>query len=152
MDTVDIGKTYEYEGDGYDLIITPTDSTFFENSTHIKFSQCEETLRKAYNISSSSILTLFQIEIKNENEQSLVNNVEYQVYNSNKTLLDLSLCNDNNIQVFYSLKDNSIDINSFSSFKNSGIDILNINDSFFNDICQPYSDPDSNDDVVLEEE
>ena len=151
MDSVDIGKTYEYKGDGYDLIITPTDSTFFENSTHINFSECEETLRKVYNLPSSSILTLFQIEIKNENEKSLVNNVEYQIYNENKTLLDLSLCNDNNIQVFYSLKENSIDISSFSSFKDSGIDILNINDSFFNDICQPYSDPDSNDDVVLED-
>ena len=156
MDSVDIGKTYEYKGDGYDLLITPTSSTFFENSTHINFthinfSECEETLRKVYNLPSSSILTLFQIEIKNENEKSLVNNVEYQIYNENKTLLDLSLCNDNNIQVFYSLKENSIDISSFSSFKDSGIDILNINDSFFNDICQPYSDPNSNDDVVLED-
>ena len=40
-------------------------------------------------------------------------------------------------------------MNLVSDFKNSGIDILNINNSFFKDICHPYSD--SNNDVVLED-
>ena len=64
-------------------------------------------------------------------------------------MLDLSVCNDVEIQIYYSLKDNSLDIDFISSFKDSGVDIFNINDSFFNDICHPYSD--SNDDLVLED-
>ena len=36
-----------------------------------------------------------------------------------------------------------------SDFKNLGIDILNINNSFFKDICHPYSESDNN--VVLED-
>ena len=92
----------------------------------MNFTNCENTLRKAYNIFSNRILTFFQLEIDIKNEQSLVNKVEYQVYDDNKKLLDLSLCNDTNIQIFHAIKDNSlIDINSISSFKDSGIDIFN---------------------------
>ena len=87
------------------------------------------------------------MEIDNKNDQSLVNQVEYQVYDDKKNLLDLSLCKD--IKIFYALKDNSLNISTISSFKESGIDIFNINDSFFNDICQPYSD--SNNDIILED-
>ena len=63
---------------------------------------------------------------------SLVNNVQYQAYDDNKTILDLSLCNNTNIQIFYLMKNNSLDLDSIYSFQNSGIDIFNINDSFFN--------------------
>ena len=36
-----------------------------------------------------------------------------------------------------------------SDFNNTGIDIFNINNSFFKDICHPYSD--SNNDVILKD-
>ena len=36
-----------------------------------------------------------------------------------------------------------------SSLQNSGIDVFNINDSFFWDVCQPFSD--SENDVILED-
>ena len=89
------------------------------------------------------------MEIDKKDEKSLINTIEYQVYD-NKTVLDLSLCNNSKIQVFHSIKDSSlININSISSFKDSGIDIFNIKDSFFNDICQPYSD--SKNDIILED-
>jgi hypothetical protein len=64
--------------------------------------------------------------------------------------LDLSLCKDINIQIFHSIKNNSnIDFDSANKFKESGVDIFNLNDSFFNDICEPYSDSDN--DVILED-
>ena len=89
------------------------------------------------------------MEINNNNDNSLVNKVEYQVYDDNKTLLDLSICKDIDIEISYAMKDNSLDMNSISEFKDRGIDIFNIDDSFFNDICHPYSD--SNNDIVLED-
>ena len=64
-------------------------------------------------------------------------------------LLNLSLCKDIEIEITYAMKDNSLDMNSISKFNNTGIDVFNINDSFFNDICHPYSD--SNNDIVLED-
>ena len=150
INSIDIGKCYEYIGEDYNVIIKPTNASYLESSTHVNFTKCENILRKVLNISSSRIITFCQIEIDNKNDKSLVNKVEYQVYDDKKNILDLSLCNDSNIQIFHAIKDNSlIDINSISSFKDIGVDILNINDSFFNDICQPYSD--SNNDVTLED-
>ena len=132
MKSIEIGKKYEFSGDGFIIEIKPINSSSLENLTHINFIQCENILRKENNISSEEILTFLKMEIYNNKKASLVNQVEYQVYN-NKTLLDLSVCKDAEIQIYYSLKDN----------------LLDINDSFFNDICHPYSD--SNNDLVLED-
>jgi hypothetical protein len=97
----------------------------------------------------SSIMTFFQVELKNDDSNSLINQVEYQAYYNN-TFLNLSLCNNTNIKVYYSIKDNSlIDFSSVASFQDEGIDIFNINDSFFNDICHPYSN--GEDDLILKD-
>ena len=95
-------------------------------------------------------MTFLQIEIENEDSKSLINKVEYQAYDGNKKLLDLSLCNEADIEIFYAIKDNSIaDFDSALKFQENGIDIFNLNDSFFNDICEPYSE--SGDDMILED-
>ena len=147
----DIEKTYKIKGEDFTLLIYPiTNSSLLNSTTHVDFSQCEDILRNSKNLSSSDILTILQLEINNTNDKSLINKVEYQVYYNGNSSLDLSLCNDKNIKMFYAIKDNNlIDINSVASFQKSGIDIFNINDSFFNDICQPYSY--SNNDLVLED-
>ena len=52
------------------------------------------------------------------------------------------------IQVFYKMSNNSLINISFANFyKDLGIDVFNIKDSFFNDICHSYSD--SNNDLIL---
>ena len=147
IQSIKIGENYTIIGNDFKLIIKPTNSTYNENNTHIDFKQCEDIIRENSNISNSRILTLVQLEIENRNEKSLVNQVEYQVYDDNKTILNLSLCNNTDIQIFYLFKDDSYNFPSNSYFKSSNINIFNINDSFFNDICQPYSDNDN--DVVL---
>ena len=149
INKIEIGKKYEFKGDDFLLIIKPTNSSYLENTTHVNFTQCENLLREVLNISSSRILTFLQMEINNNNEKSLVNKVEYQVYDDNKTLLDLSICNDTNIKIFYTVKDEQLNLLSYSSYKDLGIDIFNINDSFFNDICHPFSD--SKNDIVLKD-
>ena len=149
IDSIEIGKNYEITGEDFIMTIKPTNISI-DNSTYVEFISCENILREHYNISESRILTFLQLEIDNKNDKSLVNQVGYQVYDDNKTLLDLSLCNDTNIQIFYMIKPNSsLDMSLVSSFKDLDIDILNINDSFFNDICQPYSN--SNNDIILKD-
>ena len=64
----------------------------FKKLRYINFSNCENILRKTNNLNSSNILTVFQIEIDNIHEQSLINNVEYAIYNENKKKLNLSAC------------------------------------------------------------
>ena len=147
---VEVGKIYKKIGDDYNILIYPTNSTFLSSISHVNFSECETLLRNHYEIPDSTIITILQLELENENSQSLINQVEYEAYIENKTHLDLSLCNNTNIHVIYAIKNKSlIDFSKAISFKNSGIDIFNINDSFFNDICQPYSESDN--DMILED-
>ena len=150
INAIEIGETYEEKEDGFTLVIKPTNASYLEDSTHVNFIECENILRRTYNIPSSSIITFLQLEIKSDNDLSLSNKVEYQVYDDQRNLLDLSICNNSNIQIFFAIKKNIVDINQISEFKELGVDIFNLNDSFFNDICHPYSDKNNND-IVLED-
>ena len=144
------GKTYQLSGSDFNLIIKPTNVTLSPYSTRLDFSECESVLRNHYNISNSSYITLLQLELDNNNSKSLVNQLEYMAYDDNNKELDLDLCNEVSIQVYYAIKDNSsIDISTISSFKDIGIDVFNINDIFFTDICTPYSEEEN--DLILED-
>ena len=95
-------------------------------------------------------MTFLQIELKNDNSKSLINQVEYQALDGNKTILNLSLCKDVNIDVYYSIKDNTnADFSKAKQLNEKGFDIFNLNDSFYNDICVPYSESDN--DIILED-
>ena len=149
MNSIEIGKYYEMDGEDFTIIIKPT-NTSISSKTHVDFSSCEKILREVNHIDDSRIITFFQLELNDKNSQSLVNQVGYQAYDNNKKILDLSVCNDTNIQIFYLIKsDSSFDISFVSSFKEDNIDILNIKDDFFNNICTSYSD--SGYDVILDD-
>ena len=120
--------------------------------THVNFEECEKRLRQSNQIDESSIITFLQIELENDNSNSLINQVEYQAFVDKNKPLDLSLCKDITIEVIYSIKNNTLkNLDSAKDFKKSGIDVFNLNDSFFNDICEPYTDSDNNNDVILED-
>ena len=149
MNLIEIGENYKINGLYFITIIKEKNSNYFNYLTHINFEKCEDILRKTYNIPASEILTILQMEIDNINEQSLINQVEYKIYDENRNPLNLSLCNDTDIQLFYLLKDDLYNLSDYNYFKNRNIDIFNINDLFFNDICQSYSD--TKNDIVLED-
>ncbi len=80
----------------------------------------------------------------NENEGILVDQVEYQVFDENNEEMDLSICDNVDIPIEYKIKNTSLlKLNEASNFKDMGIDVFDLNDKFFNDICYPYSDNDS---------
>ena len=146
----EIGQTYEIEGEDFTLLIYPTNSTDLSEKTHVNFEECESILRKNYRLLNSSIITFFQIELDNPNSQSLINQIEYKVYDDQKKELNLSICNNSNIKIYYKMKNNTVlDYSKINSFKDSGVDIFDINDDFFNDICKSYSD--SGNDLILED-
>ena len=150
INSIEIGNYYEIEGSDFTLTIKPTNASYSPNSTHINFKECEDALRKFSNIPSSQLLTVFQMELDNNDDQSLVNQVEYQIYDENKKLLDLSICDDIDIQVVYACKEDKLnEIESANHFKDIGVDIFNINDDFFKDICHAYSE--SNNDITLKD-
>ena len=112
------GETYEYQNDNFSILIYPSGSKLLANKTHLDFEECGSILRTHYNLSNKSELTFFQMEISNNNKHSLINQVEYQVYDEQKNQLELSICNDSNIKIFYGIKKNSnLDISMVNSFK-----------------------------------
>ena len=150
MEGKEIGKNYEIIGDTFSVIIKPTNSPRLPNKTHVEFDECEEILRGKYNLTNSSIITFFQIEINNEYNNALYKQIKYKTYDEELKELDLSICKDVETQIHYAIKDNSnLDISKVSNYQNMGIDILNINDDFFTNLCHAFSS--SNNDMILED-
>ena len=84
------------------------------------------------------------------NEKALTNQVEYAIYNEQKEKLNLNYCKDIQIKVSYDIKNESlINKSMISYYSGLGIDIFNKQDSFFNDLCYPFSI--SNSDVILKD-
>ena len=149
MKDYDIGKIYEIFGYDYNIKISPINSNLYRNiSTYIDFSNCESILRKKNGL-SSSILTVYQLEIDNTNEQSLINDVEYAVFDENKKQLDISVCKDEIIEINYQLNTSMINMSKVHYYAELGIDIFNIEHEFFNDICYSYSEKGS--DMILKD-
>ena len=145
-----IGTNYEIIGKDFNVIIKPTNSSFFDNKTKVDFDKCEQILREKYNISNSSILSFFQMEMNEDDNKALYNQIKYLTFNEQKKILDLSLCDKINTNIYYALKNNTnLNITSVSDFKQLGIDILNIKDEFFNNLCYSYSE--SKGDMILED-
>ena len=153
MENYETGKIYEIFGDDYNVKISPINNNNYKNiSTYIDFLYCENKLRDYYNISKNDILTVLQIEINKNNENSLINQVEYAIFDINKKRLNLSICSNEPIKIYYSIKNSSaLNISFISQFAENDIDIFNINDNFFNDICYPYTDTDSDSDLILKD-
>ena len=149
LEDVEIGETYEIKGDDYSVKISPTNATYLSSVSHVNFTKCVDLLRNTYGLSPSRYITFLQLEINNTNSETLINKIEYQAYDHNKIPLNLSICENENIKVIHSIKSSSLfDTVSASLFKDLGIDIFNIKDSFFNDICHSYSG-DSDNDMTL---
>ena len=150
IERIDKNKSYNIIGNDFVAQIIPIDSSDQNNidknneiftSSYTNFTECEKILRNAYDIQSPRKLTFVQIELNNTNNNILVKQVEYQVYDDNNNLLNLSLCEKENITIKYSFKNEMKDeVDLIIFFKKNGIDILDLNDNFFNDVCLPYSD------------
>ena len=72
--------------------------------------------------------------------------IEYEVYSPlNKTKLDLSLCENTQIDIYVPLNLDNNTNDLFASMIKNSIDILNKNDSFYNDICTSFTSDDGTD-------
>ena len=68
------------------------------------------------------------------------NQIEYIAFDSNGNIIDLSLCSSiSNINTTYPIKDkDSLYLETSKQYKEDNIDIFNIEDPFFNDVCFTY--------------
>ena len=150
MKNYDDDKIYEIFGDNYKVKISPlNERTYKDISTFIDMKNCENILRQNDEFSSSNF-SLFQIEIFNLDESSLINGVEYSLFNEKNEKIDLSVCKDETIKIHYQIKNESfINTTKINYYAEQGIDVFDNQAKFFNDICYPYSEGDS--DMILKD-
>ena len=150
IEEIEIGKIYEIKGNDYNISIIPLKEANKIQSTFIELSICEEILKRQYNLPSKEILTILQVGIDKKNDKALTNQVEYEIFNEKKEKLDLSYCKNVPIKVNYEIKDKSlINQSMVAYYSDLGIDIFDSKDSFFNDICYPFTNSIS--DIILKD-
>ena len=106
--------------------------------SNIDLGECENLLKDNNNMSRDDSLIIFKVDIKSKDLSSTY--VTYEVFHP-ITLkpLNLSICNNVEISINVPIKlDNNFEslVNSLSE---SGYNIFNENDSFYNDICSTYT-------------
>ena len=147
MENRNPSSTYVLGGDDFEMIIKPINQYVEDSSVNIYFSECEAILKEE---NPSKNYTILQINMKNNNKNCIVDQVEYKVYDETNQPVDLSVCENVDIKIEYKIVDpSSLNLEQISNFKNLGIDIFNLKENFFNDICFPYSDSGSNSDMIL---
>ena len=136
--------------DKYILEVYYSNKPFNSDSTisSINFSQCETILKENGIISEYESLIITKLDILQTN--TITREVQYQIYTDNGKKIDLEYCKDINIEIIYPIDDPySINYEKVKEMSKEGIDIYNINDPFFNDICFPYSI--NGKDIILED-
>ena len=134
----DSGKTIF--GDGFNIQIYESDNPINEiiDSSVLNINQCEEILRKKYNIKDDEKLIIVKIDTYEQKTKENYN-VNFHFYYNGEKLNNL-YCN--NVNYYVNIpKNNKINFSNASNIYNKyGIDIYNINDDYFNDICKNIND------------
>ena len=114
------------ENNEYAITSTENLKDVKKNSTSINFGECEEFLKSIYNISDNDSLIILKIDKSKENDKSSIKQVEYEAFHpKSKTSLDLTLCKDLKINIFYNLP--PINIEDLYKYNQSS--------DYYNDIC-----------------
>ena len=108
------------------------------NVSSVDLGECEKRLKDKEGLSEDSNLTIFKIDIKNEDFSSTY--VQYEIYNNNTLKkLDLDICNDLLITIKApAVLDNNIE-SLYNELNELGYNLFKSNDSFYNDICSTYT-------------
>ena len=115
----------------------------------IDLGECENTLRTHYHINPNESLIILKFEkITNTTSERTL---QFEVYEPiNKTKLDLSLCENTQINIYTPVVLSDELLNIYNELKEKGYDLFDIENSFYKDICVPFTSPEGTD-VTLED-
>ena len=117
------------------------------NISIIDLGLCETLLKKENHINENDSLIFIKSEIKSNKASE--KNVKFDVYNPyNKEKLNLSLCEEIPVNIYFPMELSKGTKQIFEQMKNSGYDMFNINDPFYQDICTPF-DSSNGTDILL---
>ena len=135
-------------GEGFNIQIYESDNIINElnDTSFLNISQCEKILRKKYKIKDNEKLIITKIDTYEQKTKENYN-VKFYFYYNGKRLNNL-YCNNINYDINIPLNNNINLTNASLIYNNYGIDIYNINDDYFNNICKNIND---GKDILLKE-
>jgi len=148
LDNIDISKNTSLiikgENAFYQIISSVMEQNISQDISVIDFLECEEILKYEYGI---DYILILKIDIYSSNSTNIILKYEaYDPYTLKK--LNLSLCDDVKINVYLPYILSGVDLNLYTQMNQFGHDLCNPNDSFYHDICIPFTS-DNNTDVLL---
>ena len=103
----------------------------------IDLGKCGEIIKEKNGLNKNDSLILLQTEKLTNNIQE--KNIQYEIYHPfTKELLDLSICNKYDIDIYVPLTLSEDENKLFINLKEYGYDLFDIKDSFYQDICTKY--------------
>ena len=115
----------------------------------IDLGECEKILKDKYNISKEDSLIIIKTDIKSKDLSSTY--VQYEVYDPNTLKqLDLNYCKEVKIVVNVPVNLDMDTISLYDSLSESGYNLFDSEDDFYNDICATYTSPNGTD-MTLED-
>ena len=127
-----------------ELEVLKNKSNNIYNISIVDLGDCETILKEKYNINENDSLIFIKNEIKSDKVSE--KNIKFDVYNPyNKDKLNLSFCDDTPINIYIPMELSHETKQIYEQMKNSGYDMFNINDPFYQDICTPFDSPDGTD-------
>ena len=127
-----------YEMENVVIQVSKYDDQDDEDQSNIDLGKCEQILRVKYTVPDDESLIIFKSDIKNNNIHSTY--VQYEIYHPETLeLLDLSVCSEEQISICVSVDLNEETKTLSNSLGESGHNIFDKNDSFYNDICVTYT-------------
>ena len=125
-----------------DLEIKITNSSIIQDTSKktkessIDLGECETILKKHYNLDKNTPLITILINSPSKTN-SLINVLNYKVYDQNQNELDLNLCSNVKLNVFQTItnEDSNVDIELIKYLSNEGINLFDFNSDFYQEKC-----------------
>ena len=106
--------------------------------SNIDLGGCEQKLKAEYNISENVSLLIYKTDVKNSDLTSTY--VQYEVYDPfTMNPLNLSICNEMKVTINIPVDIGNKMEELYDSLSDSGYNLFNSNDSFYQDICTTYT-------------
>ena len=121
------------------------------NISYADISECESLIRSNNSIDDNENLIIGEIELKKKNEAT--NGISgYIIMNKQGTKYSLTPCSNSKTIIYSPIEvSNLLDFSLARKFFNeTGIDMYDPNEAFFNDLCTPFTDENGND-VILKD-
>ena len=108
------------------------------NISMIDFTECEQLLKKENGIDEN--ISLIVLKMEKMTDKTSEKNIQYQIYEPvNLTLLNMSICKNSLIKMYIPFALGGETLNLYQDLKDSGYDLFDKNNKFYNDICTPYT-------------